>query len=144
MAKAFRFSLQKVLDLRRNIETQQAIELSAARAKLNLHKNKLHSLNQKKSSFLSSLDGNQINLQNLKIQESYLEQLSGEIKQQKESVARSDLTVKEKTEKLVEVSRDKKIVEKLRERHLENHQKKAKQDAVKFQDEVAQRVKKLI
>ncbi len=144
MAKAFRFSLQKVLDFRRNIETQQAVELSAARAELNLNKHKLQGLHQKKSGFLSSLDENQTSLQNLKIQKSYLDQLSGEIRLQQENVARSDQTVKEKIEKLVEVSRDKKIVEKLRERHLEGHQKKVKQDEVKFQDEVAQRVKKLI
>jgi len=85
MARAFRFSLQKVLDVRRHREEQKAIELGKANRTLQTEQNRLEKLNSEKEVHLNeSNEGSnkRPNLQTLMINGSYLRQLSEQIDSQ--------------------------------------------------------------
>ncbi len=143
MAKAFRFSLQKVLEVRRHKENQKAIELGQARHDLFREKDKLIRLEDEKNSFFSTI-GNEENgnmkVTALQINESYLTDLNEKIKHQHVSISEKEQVVEDKRQELLQVSKEKKIVEKLKDKQWESHKKDIRRQLTKFEDEVAIRV----
>ena len=113
MAKAFKFSLQKVLDVRKHREDQLAIELGKHKAALNLETFKLQQLHDNKEDALH-IKGitakENLNLNNLIISQSYLEQLDGNIKTQREEIDERNEQVLLGRRELTEAMKKKKAV----------------------------------
>lgn len=143
MARAFHFSLQKVLDVRRHREEQRTIELGKANRKLQHDQNELEQLTTEKEVHLEN-DGEesaeQPNLNTLKINGSYLRQLSEHIDAQEMRVLQSRKETEKHREKLIEAVKKKKIVEKLRERKMEEYKKEVQHEEQKSDNEAAIRM----
>ncbi len=143
MARVFRFSLQKVLDVRRHREDQQAIELGKANRKLQTEQNKLQRLSAEKEDHLNTggeESVNKPNLNSLMISGSYMRQLSENIDSQEIRVYNSKKKTEERREELIAAVKKKKIVEKLRERKIEEYKKEVSKDEQKKDDEAAVRM----
>lgn len=143
MARAFRFSLQKVLDVRRHREEQRAIELGKANRKLQTEQNKLERLSTEKEDHLKAGSEESVNkpdLNTLMINGSYLRQLSENIDSQEIRVFNSKKKTEERREELIAAVKKKKIVEKLRERKVEEYKKEVLKDEQKKDDEAAVRM----
>ena len=104
MAKAFNFSLQKVLDVRRHKEDQKAIELGKAKSSLLQEQHKLQRLNESKESILN--DKKQVetahpDLNAIKINGSYLLQLGDDINDKKDEVRKKGKVVTVRRDELL-------------------------------------------
>ncbi len=142
MAKAFNFSLQKVLDVRQTLENKQAIELNKAQVALHREQDKLNDLQQEKHQRLEPERGKDnakqsINLNALRVNNDYIYQLNEKIRHQSHEVKKPDEQVSAEREKLLHAARDKKVVELLREKYLANYKKLRNSEENKTQDEVA-------
>lgn len=141
MAKAFNFSLQKVLDMRKHFEDQKAIELSKAQKELNEEKTRLKLLRDRKEEALRSKEiQDKVSLNGLKVMKGYIAQINDNILHQNRQVKKSDQKVFEHREKLVEAVKDKKMVETLKDRHREEYRRMKNLTETKTIDEVALRV----
>ncbi len=140
MAKAFQFSLQKVLDVRRHREEQRAIELGKANRELQTEQQNLERLNTEKENHLTTGSEESVkkpNLNSLMINGSYLRQLSEHIDLQEIRVKNSKKRTEDRREELIAAVKKKKIVEKLRERKVEEYKKEVLRDEQKKDDEAA-------
>jgi len=147
MAKGFNFSLQKVLEVRQHQENKQAVKLNKSKRVLKTEEQKLDILkDNKKHTLKKQKDDSEkdfkVDLNKLKITQDYIVQLNNHIEDQNEKVQHSDEAVKEDLEKLNEAVKEKKVVEKLKEKHFEEHKKTKNQEINKQQDEIAIRVVK--
>ena len=141
MAKAFSFSLQKVLDVRKHSEDQKAIELSKAQKELNEEKTRLQSLREIKEDTLRSKENNEmVSLNDLQVMKGYLSQINDNITRQNQRVKKSDQRVAQRRDILVEAVKDKKMVETLKDRQLEEYRRLKNLSETKAIDEVALRV----
>ena len=141
MAKAFSFSLQKVLDIRNHMEKQKAIELGKAQSRLELEKRNLNGLEESKTKFLSSAQeelGEQPSLADVRVRESYLQQLTKKIEVQNSKVIQQQKLVADKRQVLLEAVKERKIVENLKTRKLEEfHRQSLKAERKRDDDMVA-------
>ncbi len=145
MAKAFNFSLQRVLDIRQSIENQKTIELSNAQVAFRVEEEKLNHLKEKKETVMGTDDGTleqpvKIDLNSLKVNQIYLEQLSREINVQTREVKKSDDVVTRHRELLMHARKDKKVLELLKEKYLMEYKKTKNREETKNESEVAIRI----
>ena len=145
MVKIFRFPLQKVLDVRQTIENSKAIALSRSQIQLSSDKAKLKNLNTKKDTYLDSGTNSNsmhlaLSLNDLKISTDYINQLNNMIQNQTGEVEKSNQIVDKDRNVLIEASRDKKVVEKLKEHHLERYVKDNRSRSIKQESEIALQV----
>ena len=145
MAKMFQFPLQKVLSLREMIEESRAITLENSRRALKQEQEKLQNLESRKESLLEEEKSNDmermtLSLNDLRVSMQYISQLNDMISNQMQQVERSNELVQRERDNLLEASKDRKIVEKLRERHLANYIKSYRKKEMKKESEIALRV----
>ncbi len=145
MAKSFNFSLQKVLDVRRHKEEQKSIELHKAKQALAQEENKLMHLKTTKQTWLKKKEKRkkkkqQNKLQYLKITTDDIVQLNDRILNQSDRVQKSNEQVNTIHDLLMEAMKDKKIVEKLKERKQEAYKKEIMKQQSKIENEVAIRI----
>lgn len=139
MAKSFNFPLQKVLDVRKHTEDRKAVELGLAQEVLMKKKDKLDLLRRNKESVLKDVKL-KISLGQLKIKSEYIEQINYMIQNQKTQVKKSNEKVAKKRNYLLEAVKDKKAVEILKDRHIENVRKTRKLAESKIENETAIRM----
>lgn len=139
MAKSFNFPLQKVLDVRKHTEDRKAVELGLAQETLMKKKDKLDLLRKNKESVLKDVRL-KISLGQLKIKSEYIEQVNYMIQNQKAQVKKSTKNVAKKRDYLLEAVKDKKAVEILKDRHIENVRKTRKLAESKIENETAIRM----
>ena len=142
MAKVFKFSLQKVLDVRKHKEDQLAIELSKRKAALNLETFRLQQLHMDKDDALHMkglASKENLNLNSLVISQSYLEQLDNNIQRQYKIIEKKNEHVALGRQELTAAMKQKKAVEILRDRKLEEYKKEIRLIENKIIDEVAVR-----
>lgn len=139
MAKSFNFPLQKVLDVRKHTEDRKAVELGLAQEVLMKKKDKLDLLRRNKESVLKDVKL-KISLGQLKIKSEYIEQINYMIQNQKAQVKKSNEKVAKKRDYLLEAVKDKKAVEILKGRHIENVRKTRKLAESKIENETAIRM----
>lgn len=145
MVKVFQFPLQKVLNLKEMIEETKAIELQNSKAFLKREQKKLENLETSKHYLLDIKTENDIkqtnlNLNNLQVSMEYISQLTDMISTQTINVNNSNKSVDKTRNNLIEASKNTKIIEKLRERHLEVYKKNNRKREVKKDSEIAIRV----
>ncbi len=143
MTKAFNFSLQKVLDIREMVEDTKAMDLQKAQAETELEQQKLSQVQTEKSDLVQGSrrtdDGGSITIQELSNRTAYADQLTEKIEQQGEAVATSQVKTDEQRQVYIKASKDKMVMEKLKEHHHEAYRKKINQDQVKVESEIAAR-----
>ena len=147
MAKSFHFPLQKVLDVRQVTEDRQAISLKNSQMSLNKEKEQLENLAQKKDAQLKvdedeydNVDDVNLSLNELQVTVDYISQLNNRITNQIQVVEKSNGKVEKERDVLIEASKEKKIVEKLRERQLTNYKDNYRKKMMKEESEIALRV----
>jgi len=145
MSKAFNFSLQKVLDVRKHTEDQHSIELGKSQRKLNKEQQKLTELNQNKqkaleNDSLGSASSVEISLMELKVTNQYIEQINTEIVKQKSQITKSSKNVEKNREELLDAVKDKKVVELLKDRYSKKYKKIRNLEASKNESEIALRL----
>ena len=144
MTKAFTFSLQKVLDVREVMEESKAMDLQKAQADTELKKQRLLETQAEKAALVSpeskaEVDSD-VKLTDLNTRTAYLGQLRAKIAEQNQDVAQSKAEEEVKRQAYVEASKDKKVMERLKEKHRDKFKKKQNQEAVKEESEVAGRM----
>jgi len=142
MAKAFRFSLQKVLDVREHKEDQISIELGKAKTALRKKKDELRHLEDEKNQEISDskrLDTSHPDLNAIRIAGIYIRQLSGAIEETGLQVDKKKIAVNERRVELLAAMKDKKIVEMLKAKKMAEHKKEILKTEHKNEDELAVR-----
>ncbi|MCD6441258.1 MAG: flagellar export protein FliJ [Candidatus Marinimicrobia bacterium] len=145
MAKSFRFPLQKVLDVRQIAEDRQAVALKKSQISFNKDMERLEDLGQIKDTHLktnvtNSGDNESISLNNLKVSIDYISQLNDKITDQIQIVEKSNKKMEAEREVLINVSKEKKIVEKLRERQFIDYKSNYCKKESKEESEIALQV----
>ena len=140
MAKQFKFPLEKVLDYKRKIENLRAEELGNSKNKKKKEEENLESIERIKNDVLNGKNSRgKMTLNQLNISTDYLHQLNEQIEKGENRVTEAETEVEENLDHLTEASKDKKAVEKLRERKLSEHKILAKRSERKQTDEIANR-----
>ncbi len=145
MAKSFHFPLQKVLEFKKTIEDTQAIALKKSQLSLDKESGHLNNLTQKKDALLNVKEDDCINSENLslnklQISSDYVSQLNDKISSQVQVVEKSNEIVDKERDDLIEASKNKKIVEKLREHQLTDYKINNRKKETTEESEVALRV----
>jgi len=146
MTRNFNFSLQKVLDVREIIEETRAMALQKAQADTKSKQQQLQKTqDEKQSVVINPAEDRQsdadISLIDLNARTAYLDQLSKKIEAEHESVTRSQARTDQRRVAYIQASKEKMIMEKLKERHHDRFKKKRNQDQVKDESEIANRMK---
>jgi len=141
MAKSFSFSLEKIIDVRKNIENKKAVELNKSKIVLKKKQNELDKLKgEKEKAIHNTLFNNEktdkLNINKLKINNDYLSQLNKNIESQKKNVNTSNKFVQENRNKLLFASKEKKVLEKLKEKAQLNYKKIKNMQENKAENEI--------
>ena len=138
MAK-FKFEMANILSLKENIATQKEQEFGKAVQLLVAEQKKLDDLEKNKSDAMAYLRGEMgIKIQPAEFQRTqvYVEFLKEKIKEQKEVIKRALQFVEHKRYELIEATKEKKMLEKLKEKKFEAYTEEEKQAEGKTVDEV--------
>ena len=122
MPKKFTFSLENILKYRKNLQNNKMIKLHNTKILLETEKEKLSEIETLKSQTLKSgkiENPQKINLLNRQIFHEYVDQINDNISQQNLTINNSRKKVIEATEELNDETKRKKILEKLKEKHLD-------------------------
>lgn len=135
----FKFSLEKLLQIKKFAEDQKAIELAIAQAKLNNELQQKSTLTDTKGTFFKR-ENQSPTLQQLKAGNDYLLQINRQISQTQQKIKSAEKKVDEKRRALTHANQEKKSVELLREKHLMAFKKAENQVAMKNENEIALRM----
>lgn len=141
--KLFRFPLQRVLDARRHKEDMRKKELAAAKQAELEEQERLLLLQEHNSevrNFLGCHVGRVIKASEMSLYYAYSRQLEHHIALQEKSVAQAAATVAEKREALLASSKDRKALEKLKERMRDRHMLETGREEQANLDEAAARL----
>jgi flagellar protein FliJ len=121
----FIFKLQSVLEYRKNIEEKILNDFSEKKRELKEERLKLKNLVEERANLIEALR----NMQGLKVLAediaalvSYVEQVREEEKKQKKVITQVKEQVEAKRKELLEAVKKRKVMEKLKERHLEEYE----------------------
>jgi len=145
MSKSFQFPLQKVLDVREIREDQKTVELKKAQITLQKEQQTLDYLNNRKDQILQNhsiekSDGRLLNSLKLHQSMDYIFQIDSEIGAQKKVIHTQEKQVEKNHTELLHAVKDKKIVEKLKEKQMTDYTKKNRKKERVKENEVAIRI----
>ena len=136
----YRFKLQSLLNHRRHQEEVCQKQLAEAQRELSYAKKKLKGMKREKHEKIQQLHAQQKkphNASKVLMFTYYIGQLSEDIEVQTQGVQHAVQKVTEKRERLIEVMKKRKTLEKLKEKGWLAYQQKMMQAERKFNDEVA-------
>ncbi len=146
MAKAFRFRLDRVLELRRLHAEMKKKELSQVRVELTRKQNailqELIKLDQGKG-VSRDLRKSNVDMTLLRMQEQYLNQLMRGVQRMHQGLQEDVLAEKQKLAELAEASKKVKVLERLREKKKAEYMLEMNREEQKFLDEVAQNMMRM-
>lgn len=134
--KNYKFSLESVLQIRINKEKEVLEEFVMVQNRLYEEYRKKEDLKKKLNLSLEASFSNR-NVQELMMNNLYKTDLESKIKFQEEIIDRRKIEVEEVRERLQIAQKDKKIMEKLKEKDLENHTLELNKKNQKEMDEFA-------
>ena len=141
--KQFEFRLQKVMETTRAREELQKKELARALADLDRNETLLDQmldhLEQEVEQFAGIRKKGAIKVSTLAQYASYTDSLLAKIGRQRQEIEKLAKLADEHRDKLIEITRDKKILEKLKEKRFEEYRRKLRQVEQKFMDEISSR-----
>ncbi|HQV31932.1 MAG TPA: flagellar export protein FliJ [Calditrichia bacterium] len=139
MARKFEFSLQKVLDVRQLIQDQKISELNKAQSALSAAEALLSNSEGEKERIFTEAKMQPLDIRTIKIREAYLKQLDERILQQHRMVRQCEDNVEIARVALQTASKEKKTVEKLREKAHSEYQRKQRSRQEMIDSEIALR-----
>jgi flagellar FliJ protein len=137
--KKFIYSLQKILDIRERKESQLKAELASSIRTRDLEVAALNTLVEKRAKGQKALEGylsrgEVADVQNTNL---FLQNLSGKIENQNRVVSKANMKVEDVRKKLTQASKEKKIIEKHKEKKHEEWKEEFKKWENKLMDEIA-------
>lgn len=141
-----RFALQKILDLKELIVESHAVELEKSKQDLNNKQYELESMQHNKAVTLVSngdfqQPGASLNPMQLQLSRDYVVQLSTHIEKQEKTVAESSSRVSDQHQALIKVNQEKRALEILRTKHLDEYKKEVQKKERSEESEIALRLK---
>lgn len=134
--KRFTFSLENILKYRQSIEAQERELLARALQKEHLEESRVQELAREKYTYLSTYDFHKSNINNMRQQESYLTSLDLRIENQQQQLDQAKRLSNTLRVKVVTATSDRKILENLKERHLEEYRLELSRTQQKILDDV--------
>ena len=139
--RAFRFRLERVLQLRRQMEDEKRRELSIMLFDLRQLEAKLHSLQQDlescKRQMTNDLELEELSIARIEVFASYLKRIASSIEAQRELISELHKKIESKRNELLEAIKERKAMESVKAKRLAEHEKERIRDEMKFLDEVA-------
>jgi flagellar protein FliJ len=139
--KPFQFRLQKVMETTQTKEDVKKRELAKAMGILMdneaLMDNMLRELEEHLNHYTSCRQRSILMVSDLRTMSNYTEKMRQEIELQTKKIAQLNETVRQHREKLLEITKDKKVLEKLKDKKYEEFKKKLRSLEQKFMDEVS-------
>jgi len=137
---AYRFSYQKILDVKQIQEDQKSTEVVLARNELNKEKDTLSDLEDKKSKALNEEKATTENSADLLRHNSYVKQVNQTIEKQKKQIQKKDEMLSSKKDELLEASKSRKILDKLKESDLKKYNLEQNRKEQKEIDEIGAKI----
>lgn len=118
--RRFVFSLQKVLEYRQRLEEQAIRDFAEAQKRVH-HQQALlaHLLTRRMQCLQQSSRARRLTVQMLDVEQTYLSALEQRIEAQRRRVAEAETALEERRRALIEAQRERKTLERLREKHYE-------------------------
>jgi flagellar FliJ protein len=139
--RRFKFALQKVLELREYAEREAEIELGRAVSALNLIEQRLAALAEERCNAAAERFAPGREFSEMQSYEKYLYRLDRTRDKFLADAAKAELEVSEKRDLYLEASRDRKVLDKVRERRAGEYRKFALAEENKELDEIAGRMR---
>jgi flagellar FliJ protein len=140
--KRFAFKLQKLLELREFKERQAELDLARITGTCVLLDNRLKAIAASKARVYKGRFTSGRTLSDLFADEFYLVRLDSEKNRTLEERAKAELARLESQKKYLEASRDKKVLDKLREKRVHEYRKAAELEGVKIIDDIANNMRR--
>ena len=118
---AYKFSYQKILDVRQIQEDQKSSEVASAQNELEKEKDELSKLEDEKSSTLKDNGNDSQNSLDLMRKNSFMNRVNENIDKQKLKIEEKEESLSNKKNELLEASKSKKIMDKLKESDLKKY-----------------------
>lgn len=137
MAK-FNFKLQSLLNVKTHLEDNLKNELGKAVSKLEAEKRKLSSLESQKEEYILKFNQEvkKTTVDKLKEFNSYISLLTAKIRLQKENVNYASTNVDKVRGELIEAAKQREILDRLKEKKLEEFRKEEIKEEQKLNDEI--------
>jgi flagellar FliJ protein len=135
--KRFHFNLQKVLDLRAWREQDAEIELGRAISRLTELTNRLKALAEERFRAVADRFVRSNSAEDMFTYERYITRLDSQKEELLKEAAEAELAVSERREAYLAASRDRKVLDKLRERRFGEYRRLALREEVKLTDDAA-------
>jgi flagellar FliJ protein len=135
--KAFHFSLEKVLRLRKYREQEAKIDLGRAIGVLSEIENRITDVAEQKHHAAGERFSPGNNARQIIHYENYIRRLDQERDQLLEEAARAELVVEEKRNRYLEASRDRKVLDKLKEKREKEYRKDVAAGETKILDDIS-------
>ena len=135
--KRFRFNLQKALDLRAYREQDAEIELGRAISRFTELTNRLKVLAEERFRAAADRFARSNSAEDMLAYERYITRLDSQKEELLKEAAAAELTVNEKREAYLAASKDRKVLDKLREKRFGEYRKLALREEVKLTDDAA-------
>ena len=135
----YRFNLQVLLDYRKRIEEGLQIELSLIQRELENAKQALLSSRQEKAHYeeeLAEREAREVNLQESILYRDYLKGVRRKIKEQSDRVSTVKIEFDKKQEELLAATKNRKVLEKVKEKHAREFLQEVQKQERAFVDEV--------
>jgi flagellar FliJ protein len=118
---AYKFSYQKILDVRQIQENQKSSEVASVQNELEKEKDELSKLVDEKSSTLKDNDNASQSALDLMRKNSFMNRVNENIDKQKLKIEEKEETLSNKKNELLEASKSRKIMDKLKESDLKKY-----------------------
>lgn len=139
--RAFRFRLERVLQLRRQMEEEKRRELSIMLFDLRQLEAKLHSLQRDlescKTEMMTDLEQEELSMARIEVFASYLKRITSSIEEQRELITELHKKIESKKNELLEAIKERKAMESVKARRRTEHDKECAREEMKFLDEIA-------
>lgn len=135
----YRFNLQVLLDYRKRIEEGFQIELSLIQKELENARQALLSSQQEKTHYeeeLAEREAREVNLQESILYRDYLRGIRKKIQEQRDRVATIKMEFDKKQEELLAATKNRKVLEKVKEKHAKEFMEELQKQERAFVDEV--------
>lgn len=135
--KRFRFNLDKLLELRRYYERQAELELAKAMGELQGIQDRLQKLAEERAEAAAERFRPGHSVVQIQATDLYILRLDKTRDALLEAAARAELAVEEKRQAYIEASRDRKVLDKLKEKRLREYRYQVSLEEIKTVDDIS-------
>ncbi|MBC15950.1 Flagellar export protein FliJ [Pseudodesulfovibrio profundus] len=137
MAKKFSFKLDKVLDYRAQLEDQAKAALAAAQAAHDTQQAKVHGLQSQLAKHMDNEEKSRKSTNDMWLWRQFKTALEQDIERERMELSRLELNLHQRRQEAVDRSRDKKLLEKLKQTQAKKHHEEQSAREEKENDEMA-------